>query len=438
MKKITFALVLAVVLLGSCAMQSGEPGTVRMGFNLAASARAGGESLTYVRVWVYSDNVLVKASVDADFHGAPLVSGAGTVTISDLPPGNAYRLVAAAGDDNGSSSRFRTLRYGMSPVFAVNGGAETGVAMTLTDIATDYNEVPGGLKGVVVANDDTIYAASAGNLYSGTSLEPDTATVWSAGTINSLSLGYDSLSVGDFPLVNTTNGVYDATVPAVPVLIGGPLAAPGALQSGSFDDVYFFQGEGQFGGLAGEDLTWTTIDLDIQGLTGKPVMDFFVIENAGVVSGFFATKIIGAFRMGQDFLDSDPDFADINKDNPNLTFFGEKLPLIQAFGYTGDASGTLYLGTKNGAYRTATSGLGTVKLVDGTKGINITKLAVGGGAVAMLSAKELILLKNSRVFRMPYVVGLVGDLTDLAWRGTKVIVTGSAGIGEIETSGIGN
>ena len=262
---------------------------------------------------------------------------------------------------------------------------------------------------------------------------------WSGanGAINSLSLGLLADET-EFLLVNTTNGVYDATVPAGPVRKGNALAAPGPLQSGSYDDVFFFQGEGQFGGLTGEDTEWMTIDLDIEGLAGKPVMDFFVIEESEEnVSGFFATKVVGAFRMGQGILESDEiDFSDLNKDNPNLTFFGDGLPLIQGFGYTGDASGTLYLGTKNGAYRTSTSALAGAQLVGGTKGINITKLAVGANAVAMLSAKELILIKNSRVYRMPYVTGLVGDLTDLAWLGDKVILSGTAGIGVVDTSGI--
>ncbi len=441
MKKICFAILIAAAFFGACSLQTGGEGDGSVSMRFALAVVDGGATPTSVRVWVYSNNVLVKKADGQDYHSGSLASGTGTVTISDLPPGDAYRLVVAAGTASGD--RFATAKYGMSSAFAVRSGVETGVSMTLSDIATAYATATGALKSVVISG-NTIRAASGSTVFSGDSLGAvetgsaswDTAT---RGTINSLSLGSSAGAL--FPLVNTTNGVY-AVGGGAP--IGGLLEAPGALQSGSYDDVYFYQGETQFGGLVEAGDEWTTVELDIDGLAGKPVLDFFVLENGGLVYGYFATKFVGAFRMGENFIESEPDIADVlDKSSGLLSFFAEDLPLVQAFGYTGDGAGTLYLGTKNGAYRTSVSfgatALGSAPvLVSGTRGIDISKIVVNGeGSAAMLSASELVVVKDSKVYRMPFVTGLVGTLTDIAWQGTKVIVTGSLGIGEVATANLG-
>jgi hypothetical protein len=440
MKKLSFAILIAAALLGACSLQTGGSGDGSVSMRFALAVEDGGGVLSSVRIWVYSDNVLIKNSDSQDYHSAALSGGSGAVTISDLPPGDAYRLVVAAGAASGE--RFVTAKYGMSSAFAVRSGVETGVSMTLSDIATAYATEIGALKSVIVEG-TTIHAASGSTVYSGGSLGAveTGAASWNTatrGTIHSLSLG-SNFGVPN-PLVNTTNGVYAISGGAP---IGGVLEAPGALQSGSYDDVFFYQGEDQFGGLVETGEDWTVIELDIDGLAGKPVMDFLVLEDGGLVYGYFATKFVGAFRMGENFIESEPDIADVlDKSSGLLSFFGEELPLIQAFGNTDDGSGTLYLGTKNGAYRTIVSfgsaAIGSEPvLVPGTRGINITKIVVSNGVVAMLSESELVVVKASKVYRMPFVTGLVGTLTDIAWQGTKVIVAGSAGIGEVETSNLG-
>lgn len=445
MKKISFAIAILAALLGACSLQTGGEGDGSVNMRFALAVQDGGSVPSSVRVWVYSDNVLIKKASSEEYHSATLVNGQGTVTIPDLPPGSGYRLVVAAG--SASETRFATVRYGMSAVFSVRSGVETGVALTLADIDTAYDTEIGGLKSVVVdVDDNSIYAASDSAVYSGAALGSLSPSAWTAGgAINSLSLGYVSAGPSNFPLVNTTTGVYPVGGGAP---IGGALVSPGALQSGSYDDVFFYQGDDQFGGLveAGDD--WTTVELDIDGLAGKPVLDFFVVENGGQVYGFFATKFVGAFRMGQNFVESEPDISDVlDKSSGLLSFFAEDLPLIQAFGYVGDGAGTLYLGTKNGAYRTnvsfGTAALGSAPvLVAGTRGIDISKIVVrmdGDSPVAaMLSASELVVVKAGKVYRMPFATGLVGTLTDIAWQGTKVIVTGVSGIGEVETAGLGS
>jgi len=472
MKKIILGTILALALLGSCMFQSDggdDKGAVSMKFALATAK--GEVTPTAARIWVYSDNTLLANKAATAYYNTALVNGSGTVTISELPPGNSYRLVVAAGTASEDGTYFTTLKYGMSDEFPIKAGVETSVAMTLDAISTSYKAEP-GMKSVVVT-DGSIVAASSSAVYTGSSISTLTsAGSWSAsnGTINSLSLGYTSSTSTYFPMANTTNGVYILSE-GTATLKGGTIApvtkdgkvidSNGALQSGSYDDVFFFQGERQFGGLTGSDTSWTTVKLDFEGLSGKPIMDFFVIgdpaSETSDVFGFFATKFVGSFRMGESFINSEdpPDVSDIlDRDNSFLSFFGEGIPLIQCFGFTGDSRNTLYLGTKNGAYTTTASfaaggtGLGvTPALLAGTKGINITKMVTrlfttGTDtttkipAVAMLSSSELIVVKGGNLYRMPYVTGLVGTLTDIAWNGTKVVITGSLGVGEVETKAL--
>jgi len=459
MKKTILGIALIVALLGSCALQSKDDSSGSITMKFAVRAADGGTDASSVRVWVYSSNVLLENTDSTDYHSADFTNGTGTITIKDLPPGDDYRLVVAVGTASGT--HFSTVKYGMSPTFSVQTGVETGVSMTLANISATYNASVGSLKSLAVIG-DTIYAAASSSLYTGTSIATLSSTAWdpSRGTVNSLSLGYHSSPASYFPLVNTTNGVYDVTTLSAPVMKGDeieeietdngdPEANPGVLQSGSYDDVFFYQGERQFGGLTGTKSKWTKIELDIAGLSGKPIMDFFVEGNpndTANIYGFFATKFIGAFRIGKSFIDSEPDITDVmDKDNPFFQFFGEDLPLIQALGYTGDTPKTMYLGTKNGAYVTtasfSTSALGqSPTLVPGTIGLDITKIVTrlesGTPVVAMLSADELIVVKGSVVFRMPYVTGLVGTLSDITWIGTRVLLAGDLGIGEVETSGL--
>lgn len=438
MKKLNLAVLIAAALLGSCSLLdkgAEDGGSVDLNFALAAVDSG---PLSSVRVWVYSDNILVEQSDGQDYHSAPLSGGKGSVTIEDLPPGDGYRLVVAAGGASGG--RFVTTKYGMSSSFTVQSGAETGVSLTLSDIDTAYDAEVGALKSVVV-DGATIYAASGSTIFSGGTLDDveTGGTAWLTGprgTINSLSLGDTGL------LVNTTNGVYAS---GGAVLVGNEnLDPPGALQSGSYDGVYFYQGENEFGGFAAPETTWTRIDLDIDGLAGKPVLDFVVLDNAGTTYAYFATKFVGAFRVSETFLDEveDPELSEIlDPDSGYFAFFGQNLPLTQALGYYA-GNGTLYLGTRNGAYRSAvSSGVSALASspvqVPGTQGLDITKIIVNDeGVVAMLSASELVVVKDSKVYRMPFVTGLVGNLTDIAWNDTTVIVTGSAGIGEVGTDSL--
>ncbi len=471
MKKIILGTIIALALLGSCMFQSGggdDKGAVSMSFALAVAK--GEVTPTAARIWIYSDNTLIANKAATAYYNTALVNGAGSVTIQELPPGNSYRLVVAAGTASEDGTFFTTAKYRMSDVFPIKAGVETSVAMKLDAISTSYTAAP-GMKSVVVTG-GSIVAASQSAVYSGSSISTLTSSVWNAsnGTINSLSLGYTSSTDTYFPMANTTNGVYtlsegSATLKGgtiAPVLKDGKVIdSNGALQSGSYDDVFFFQGERQFGGLTGSDTSWTTVKLDFEGISGKPIMDFFVIgdpeSETSDVFGFFATKFVGSFRMGKSFINSEdpPEVSDIlDRDNSLLSFFGDGIPLIQCFGFTGDSRNTLYLGTKNGAYTTTASfaaggtGLGvTPTLLAGTKGINITKMvtrlfttgtdsATKIPAVAMLSSSELIVVKGGNLYRMPYVTGLVGTLTDIAWNGTKVVVTGSLGVGEVETKAL--
>lgn len=460
MNKRTYGIVLvfSLVLLGACSLYDAGSGEGSVSMRFALQRAAGNESASALRVWVYSNNTLIPNS-GADYYSAGLSNGAGSIKIEGLPAGDNYRLVVAAGTLSGSS--FKTERYGMSAAFPVKTGSDTGVSLQLVSLSTDMTPTADALKSVVVTNGGTVTAASDSKLYHGSTLASISPTSWTlGGSINSVSTGFMSSGSQTFLLVNTSNGVYQDLTGAgtftrvgnaiAPVPKDGQIEAePGALQSGSYDGVYFFQGERQFGGLVGDPTTtnWAAVKLDIAGLAGKPVMDFFVLgTNLDDISGFFATKFVGAFRVGKNFIEGEPSIDKIlDKDNSLFSFFGEDLPLVQAFGFTGDVYKTLYLGTKSGAYRTTVaslsgaSALGTTPaLVPGTRGINITKIVVSGnGTAAMLSAGELVVVKDSKVYRMPFVTGLVGNLTDVAWLDpTTVLVTGTSGIGSVSTAGL--
>ena len=471
MKKIIiFVAILALVLLGACSFSSGgdDKGSVSMRFALAPLASKGlvGTEDT-ARIWIYSNNVLLEKDKTTEYYQVALTSGAGSITIEELPPGNDYRLVVASGEiineKTTAADYFNVVRYGMSTAFEIKAGTDTSVAMTLEAITTAYKALA-SVKSLVTVS-GKIIAASSAAIHSGSSISGLTTTDWSSsyGTINSLSLGYTSSVSSYYPLVNTTNGVYTLAEEGPPIIKadaitsvlkdGKPESQLGALQSGAYDDVYFYQGERQFGGLTGTDTVWTKIKLDIAGLSGKPIIDFFVVGSPSDktnVFAFFATRFVGTFRMGESFIDQGADFdyleAILGK-NSLLSFFGEDLPLIQAFGYTGDTGNTLYLGTKSGVYKTtaaftSTSGaLGTTPvLVTGTKGINVTKIVTrlesDVPVAAMLSSDEIIVVKGSLVYRMPYLKWMAGTLSDIAWNGTKVVVTGSLGVAEIETSAL--
>ncbi len=87
-------------------------------------------------------------------------------------------------------------------------------------------------------------------------------------------------------------------------------------------------------------------------MAGNPVLDLLVKEIDSAVYGYFATRVAGAFRIGSEDIDN-VKLEDILSGNENspITFFGKGLPLIQAFGNIED-SDELYLGTKNGVYKT--------------------------------------------------------------------------------------
>jgi hypothetical protein len=172
-------------------------------------------------------------------------------------------------------------------------------------------------------------------------------------------------------------------------------------------------------------------------VAGKPVLDLLVKEIDSAVYGYFATRVAGAFRIGSGDIDS-VKLEDILSGNENspITFFGKGLPLIQAFGNI-EGSDDLYLGTKNGVYKTSLLNPKTTTptLISETKGLNVTKIVVQGDDQAFLTARELVVLKGgTKLYKMPFLTSTVGTLTDMAWQGTNLIVTGTSGICSVQTA----
>lgn len=451
-KYIAGVLILAAVFLAaSCALYNGgadETGSVSMNFALTPGAKAVTDN--QVRVWVYSNNALIrnKAAGTLYFSGT-LTDGKGSVSIDNLPPGSGYRIVVAAGKVDGDT--FDTTRFGTSVLFNMSAGLDVEVSLDLIELAMNPALSDLDVKSVVPVFGG-IAASTASKIYGGTGAADMTAaaTAPTGTTYNSLSTGTDDLSA-EVLLVNKSNGIDKISTPggtASPVA-NFPDGAPSVLQSGAFNGVYFYQAEREFGGRTIGDLNWFQIDLDIEGMTGRPVMDFVVTQNptTEAIIGFFATRIVGAMRMGQDFIEADledPLQEILDKDSALLKFFGEDLPFIQSFGYIGGANRTLFIGTKNGVYQTtaefgSAAAIGTATLVEGTKGLNVTKIAKAvlednTVLAAYMAETEVVVLKNGLVYLLPFITGMTGEINDVAWKGSKLYVAGAKGLTEIETS----
>jgi len=415
----------------SCAIWTGgsENGTISLSFS--PSSKALGTGATEAQVWVYSNNVLVPNTANPEgYYSTSIASGASeaTITISDLPPGDSYRIVVAAFKKDGTTTT--VTAFGTSPLFGVKAGVETAVGIELKPIVIESQQIQNLVS--VVYDGSTITAASKSALYTGSSVTdlsgPDPWPT-SKGTINSLNLTADPSPV---VLVNTTSGVYRGNGNPIGLWKGTP---PSVRQSGGLDllNTYFYQAEKEMGGLVGQGY-WNQIPLDIP-VAGKPILDLLVWQGQNTIYGYFATRVVGAFRVGSSDIQNLKleDILSVNEKSP-IIFFGESLPLIQAFGYIGGDD--LYLGTKSGVYKTNINVPKnyTPLLIEGTKGLDVTKIVVQGTTEAFLTAKELVILKNSTIYKMPFLTSVVGTLKDVAWKDTDLIVVGTNGICSVRTA----
>ncbi|MCX7787902.1 MAG: hypothetical protein N2442_09420 [Spirochaetes bacterium] len=435
---IALLLALSLVLFTvSCAIwtNGSEGGTITM--SLSPSAKGLGTG-TEARVWVYANNVLVPNSATPDGYYSATVSGdSATVTVKDLAPGENYRVIAVAGTPEGGT--FKPTAFGTSEVFGIKAGLETSISLTLQGISiTVPQQQPSGIVSLAVAG-NTIYAAIPSKIYTGTGINALSQTPWATGTkgsINSLNVTADPSPI---VLVNTSAGIFYPNGNAVGTTSWGG-TPPNVLQSGGLDtlNTYFYQADKEIGGYVGEGNSWNRIKLDIP-VAGKPILDLLVWQKDRDIYGYFATRVVGAFRVGSNKIES-LKLEDIlsGSETSVITFFGENLPLIQAFGYI-SGKPDLYLGTKNGVYVTniETPKSTVPTLIAGTKGLNVTKIVVQGSVEAFLSANELVLLKANKIYKMPFLKSVVGSLSDVAWQGTNLIVAGDKGICSIDTLSIG-
>ncbi len=411
--------------------------------SLSPSAKALGEGASEARVWVYSNNVLVPNPATVDGYYSASVSGdSATVTVKDLAPGENYRVVAVAGVPQ-TGGTFVPSAFGTSDLFGIKAGVETSVSMTLKTINITPALSGINLKSVVLS--DKIYTADSTRIYYASNigaLSANTYRALSSGTINSLNLTAD-----DTPrvLINTSQGVSILRQEDIESIGSwGGETPPNVLQSGGLDSAYtyFYQADKELGGIVGANISgekWNRIKIELEALAGKPILDLLIIrKDADTFYGYFATRVVGAFKVGSNKIKEIDLEAILKKEAGGpISFFGESLPLIQAFGYIEkDVSKTLYVGTKNGVYYT--TDLDTLKgftLLEGTKGLNIIKVIVQGTDEAFLTSKEIVILKGgSKVYKMPFLTSVVGDLTDIAWNGTDLLVTGTKGICSVPTS----
>ena len=112
-------------------------------------------------------------------------------------------------------------------------------------------------------------------------------------------------------------------------------------------------------------------------------------------------------------------------------------PIFSLAGYTSAADTYLVMGTQQGAYTaklaetTADIFLSLPTLISSTENYSITKMAASGsGNIAMLSDRDLFIYNSTAetVMHYPFNSGLPGTLTDLAWAGTELLISGTAGL----------
>jgi hypothetical protein len=274
-----------------------------------------------------------------------------------------------------------------------------------------------------VQSGDSVLGGGAPGLFASTPVEVHElelqGDVWSSQgnaaisdgkTINSLSARVSATS-GAGVLVNTSDGIHEVSGSSsinLPELSTGLASGVSVLRSvefGDFTDGYslLFQQKGGIGfanysdasGLSNPD-NWWTVDLSEYSIVGEPVLDFSVDQSGPVKGGYAATKL-GAFSATVTSVRGKFDDGTWSEVQAAVNFLDDTVP--DPVLSVGVAGGTLYLGTKNGAYRfpqlnddgTPTTPTDTRELVAETRGYRIQDILVSdGGKVALISPLAVI------------------------------------------------
>lgn len=455
MKRLLVGSLLVALVLGGCYWTS-NTGQGGVQLQLPGMAPKGPYD-RYARVWLVANNAIYPLGDGVDYVQKPIPSyDVVTVALEGIPVGPVYRICLAIVEEQ-PGGFYRTQYWAESAPFELFPGARAAVVFTDSELydsagnvfhpVVDYMDADtmmGRSLLNVEVNVDSIYAAEAGVLHHVESF--DFATYTENLTLHSLPApGGDrinsvSLALGEWAGpqvgVNTDRGIYPYNWEDFGVAITKNLGSVSVLDSQSAvtfgeDVVLYFRRPGGWGGTYAQfnsqytDWIWANHD-------AGTVWDLTVQQN-GNGGAFFATSE-GAFFVNGAYLNE----LSGGEVTPNLADFRQTIRAprrILCLAYGSPGGDALYMGTEDGLYYawtpTETSIIDTPQLVAGTEGYRIRRVAMVGGSgtgAALSDAYVFIFAGNTVVKTFPLAAGLPGRVTDLAWYGSYLLVSGSEGL----------
>jgi hypothetical protein len=400
------------------------------------------------------------------------------ILVENIPAGR-FSLWLGIGTKRAENGAFNVHYYYESAEFDLVAGSTTHIECVLLNCPFDkaLNVLGENINGAVIntigANPTTLYASGPKNLYSynGIYNGPDfnlvelfDETNFPNYSINSVSKGLNRTGVGapeNYLFLSTTIGIskWDGTKgpePDVTSTIDNTFSAGlgevNVLRSLAYPDgndlSVYFQRNGGLGGVMQETNTitddWVNVDYT-EFLKDQLVRDFCVTDNLTNNAGYFATAL-GSLRIPQFVLEnyvegeevqlmSRVKFFSINNSNT-----GEEIPIV-SLGYD-TATTNLYMGTYEGLFHAQipdvidapNDGIDPLSetpiLLEETAGERIYMVLLNNTYRAYASNTHLFLQAKSseNVVSLPFVAGLPGDISSMAWHGNTLIISGNLGL----------
>ncbi len=482
--KIIIISILAILFI-SCSINQLEKGSIPIRLPESGADRATGD-YSYARILLLTEAgyVNIDTSTEEVFKDVPYSEGA--YTIENIKP-STYDIIVLFGDKTSTGVFTDYSAYAIADDYTITAGINNSISLTI--VSSDFVWTPAfvGKNSTQVLNiNEDIYIKSEGaneGVYkNSTELSFNDATI---GTIQSIGNGTDAAGLGTLWL-NTNRGIYPYNGESLDkdfssALVSETLvireSAGMRLDGGDSEDIFiaFYQGEGSVGAVlidedeAEADWEWFNKeslvgDPDDPDDNGNPEVaelleDLDTLVYDFEVNGsyaYVATALpLDAFRISADTMEildevdafgvktfpKEPTFDDAKKlvDFITVKDSNGDLETIKALVSEGS---NLYLGSEKGLYITTvnsttdgslTNEEAVTTLVAGTTGRNFKKLVSTTGYVAALTDGGVMIISGSSVVKeYMFYQGLPGELTDLSWQGTKLFITGSAGVVELE------
>ncbi len=484
--------IITALLMASCYMMSTQP-TGSISINLGGPAGRAISSTTKVRVYLYSYASSSSYSLYTFPDGKQYQEfqyGTGTKTFTDIPAGLWQVLVSIGSDGPSGTDSFQTTDYGHSGVVSLTGGgsASASVATSPTPVSTSTDLLGKSITGLIfnALGTQNIVASSTDMMWNGSfapcqpampimSEMSNSSQIAADGLqLNSLSYGYYDSGNGFVPtlFVNSNKGIvqYDSTNGfntsfsqyltdtsgnPISVFNSGSQAALSPTSGLPIAVAVFYQSVHGIGGVYLDTANTAPtaslggapgIDIELPASAGmSPVYNLSTsIDATNTIYAFYATQD-GAFWTTSDILNSSLTPGDLQTDAHffTATANGQSVP-IQAVAVdmpSGASSGTLYIGTRMGAYsRPISEANGTVTFggswtpVDKTASDNIVDIVTDPqtGAVAFRSRYNVYTLdamnNPTAVTAYPFYAGMPGSIQIMSFAGGFLYIGGTEGM----------